>query len=95
LQASASGEDTSRGLKGKVVGGALPQRWPIWLKPELVEMDGPAAGPSPASHPITQDGRIFLVPTPGHAVGHLSEVVSAEDVTYFIAGDVAPAMRTS
>jgi N-acyl homoserine lactone hydrolase len=79
--------EASRGLKGKMVGGALPQRWPIWLKPELVEMDGPAIDPFPASHSLTQDERIFLVPTPGHAVGHLSVVVRAEGVTYFVAGD--------
>lgn len=85
--------EASKGLKGKVVGGALPQRWPIWLRPELVEMDGPAAGPFPASHPITKDGRIFLVPTPGHAVGHLSVVVRAEEVTYFLAGDVTYAEK--
>ena len=35
----------SKGLKGKVVGGALPQRWPLWFKPELVEMKGPVVGP--------------------------------------------------
>lgn len=79
--------EASKGLKGKVVGGALPQRWPIWFKPELVAMKGPVVGPFPASHPVTRDGRIFLVPTPGHAVGHLSVVVRAEGVTYFLAGD--------
>ena len=79
--------NASKGLKGKLVGGALPQRWPIWLKPDLVEMDGPAVGPFPTSHAITQDKSIFLVPTPGHAVGHLSVVVRAEGVTYFLAGD--------
>jgi glyoxylase-like metal-dependent hydrolase (beta-lactamase superfamily II) len=85
--------EASRGLKGKVVGGALPQRWPIWFKPDLVEMDGSAAGPFPASQPITQDGRIFLVPTPGHAVGHLSVVVRAEGVTYLLAGDATYAEK--
>jgi len=79
--------EASKGLKGKVVGGALPQRWPIWLRPELVAMNGPSVGPFPGSHPVTQDGRIFFVPTPGHAVGHLSVVVRAESVTYFLAGD--------
>lgn len=85
--------EASRGLKGKVAGGALPQRWPIWLKPELVEMTEPAAGPFPGSYPITKDGRIFLVPTPGHAVGHLSVVVRAEGVTYFVAGDATYAEK--
>lgn len=78
--------NASRGLKGMLM-GCLPQRWPIWLKPELVDMDGPAIGPFPSSHPITDDGSIFLVPTPGHAEGHVSVVVRDRDVTYFLAGD--------
>lgn len=78
--------EVSRGFKGKMM-GCLPQRWPIWFRPELVDMDGPAVGPFPASHPITKDGRIFMVPTPGHSVGHVSVVVRGEDITYFLAGD--------
>ena len=85
--------EASRGLKGMVIGGALPQRWPIWLKPQLVGMDGPAMGPFPASYSITQDQRIFLVPTPGHAAGHLSVVARAEGVTYFLAGDATYAQK--
>jgi hypothetical protein len=42
--------------------GCLPQRWPIWLKPELVRIDGPPVGPFPTSHPF--QGRP-LVPRPG------------------------------
>lgn len=78
--------EVSRGFKGMMM-GCLPQRWPIWFKPELVDMDGPAIGPFPASHPVTRDGRIALVPTPGHAAGHVSVIVRGEDVTYFLAGD--------
>jgi N-acyl homoserine lactone hydrolase len=44
-------------------------------------------GPFPGSHPITRDGRIFLVPTPGHSKGHASVVVRDDHVTYFFAGD--------
>ena len=58
--------------------GCLPQRWPIWLKPRLIDMTGPREGPFAGSYPITQDKRIFLVPTPGHAIGHVSVVVRAE-----------------
>ena len=54
----------STGLRGKMT-GCLPQRWPVWMAPELVDMDGPAIGPFPASHPLTSDGRVALVPTPG------------------------------
>ena len=84
--ASRDSFEASCGLKGMLM-GCLPQRWPIWFKPDLVDMDGPAVGPFPTSHPITRDGRIFLVPTPGHAKGHVAVVVRGEDVTYFLAGD--------
>ena len=76
----------STGVRGMMM-GCLPQRWPIWLSPELVEMDGPPIGPFPASHPVTSDGRVLLVPTPGHAIGHCSVIALDEDVAYFLAGD--------
>jgi N-acyl homoserine lactone hydrolase len=40
-----------------------------------------------ASYPVTQDGRVILVPTPGHIPGHVSVIVRDTDITYFIAGD--------
>ncbi|PZQ51713.1 MAG: MBL fold metallo-hydrolase [Rhodovulum sulfidophilum] len=76
----------STGIKGALM-GCLPMRWPIWLKPELVDMDGPPVGPFPASHALTADGRILMVPTPGHVAGHCAVVVKDDDVTYFLAGD--------
>lgn len=78
--------EISKGLKGAMM-GCLPQRWPVWLKPELVEMDGPPVGPFPASHAVTRDGRILMVPTPGHVGGHVSVIVRDYDLTYFLAGD--------
>jgi glyoxylase-like metal-dependent hydrolase (beta-lactamase superfamily II) len=78
--------EVSRGLKGMMM-GCLPQRWPIWFRPELVDMDGPPVGPFAASHRITKDGRILMVPTPGHSVGHVSIIVRGDDLTYFFAGD--------
>jgi len=84
--ASRQGYQASRGMKGKLT-GCLPHRWPIWLKPELVSINGPAVGPFPASHPVTADRRIFLVSTPGHSVGHISVVVRSEGCSFFLAGD--------
>ncbi len=78
--------EASRGFKGMMM-GCLPQRWPTWFKPELVTMDGSPVGPFPASHAITGDGRILLVPTPGHAAGHASVIVRGDGVTWFLAGD--------
>ncbi len=80
------GWSISTGLKGKMM-GCLPQRWPIWFRPKLVSMDGPAVGPFPSSHRITRDGRILLVPTPGHFYGHASVIVRGDGITYFLAGD--------
>ena len=43
--------------------------------------------PFPSSHPITKDGRIFIVPAPGHYVGHSAVVARSEDITYLFSGD--------
>lgn len=53
--ASRENYEASRGFKGKLM-GCLPQRWPVWLKPDLVDLTGPAVGPFAATHPITADG---------------------------------------
>ncbi|MCO5063954.1 MAG: N-acyl homoserine lactonase family protein [Rhizobiaceae bacterium] len=76
----------STGIRGKMM-GCLPHRWPVWFKPELFDFDGPPIGPFARSKPVTSDGRVAIVPTPGHATGHASVIVQGEDVTYFIAGD--------
>jgi glyoxylase-like metal-dependent hydrolase (beta-lactamase superfamily II) len=86
IVASRENYTFSRSLKGKI-GGCLPQRWPIWLKPELVALDGPAIGPFAASCPITGDGRVALVPTPGHVNGHVSVLVRDDNLTVFIVAD--------
>src|SRR5262245_14873522 len=78
--------DAYSGFRGMMM-GCLPQRWPIWLKPRLIEINGPREGSFASSYLITQDKRIFLVPTPGHAIGHASVVVRTEGLTYFLAGD--------
>jgi glyoxylase-like metal-dependent hydrolase (beta-lactamase superfamily II) len=80
--------EASRGFKGMLM-GCLPQRWPVWLRPELVEMNGPPVGPFAGSHAVTKDGRIRFVPTPGHAPGHCAVIVESDDVTYLLIGDAA------
>lgn len=73
-------------MKGRIF-GCLPQHFPRWLRPELIEFGNGACGPFLQSHPVTRDKRILLVSTPGHMRGHLSVVVRAPDVTYVLAGD--------
>ncbi|MEQ6898843.1 N-acyl homoserine lactonase family protein [Microbacterium sp. KR10-403] len=70
------------------VEGAVPQHWPHGFHPELLRQTGPALGPWDATYPITSDGRIVAVPTPGHVPGHICVVVFADDATYLLGGDV-------
>jgi N-acyl homoserine lactone hydrolase len=46
-------------------------------------------GPFDYSFPLTRDGRVIAVPTPGHTAGHMSVIVIDDDRHYFIAGDVS------
>jgi N-acyl homoserine lactone hydrolase len=83
---SAENYQAALGLPGILI-GANPARWPSWFSPRLVELAGPAAGSFERTLPLTADGTVFLVPTPGHMAGHLSVVVRSPEVTYFLAGD--------
>jgi glyoxylase-like metal-dependent hydrolase (beta-lactamase superfamily II) len=76
----------STGLKGALL-GTLPSQWPAWFAPRQVSFTGPPAGPFGHTLPLTADGTIFAVPTPGHMPGHMSVVVRAPEVTYFLAAD--------
>jgi N-acyl homoserine lactone hydrolase len=74
------------GLKGALI-GAVPSRWPSWFEPRRVQLTGPRVASFDRTLPLTSDGTVFAVPTPGHMLGHLSVVVRAPEVTYFLAGD--------
>lgn len=70
------------------VEGAVPKHWPADFEPALLHLTGPALGPWERTYPITADGKVVGVPTPGHVPGHLSVVVFADDATYFLGGDI-------
>jgi glyoxylase-like metal-dependent hydrolase (beta-lactamase superfamily II) len=69
--------------------GFLPNRWPDWFRPTLVDMPPEPLGSFPSSYRVTQAGDVHLFPTPGHTPGHLSVVVTTADVSYFLAGDAS------
>lgn len=69
--------------------GAVPSQWPADFAPITMSPTGPPIGPWENSYPITADGRVSAVDTPGHVVGHLSLVVRGDDVTYFLLGDAS------
>ncbi|MEU6404006.1 N-acyl homoserine lactonase family protein [Streptomyces sp. NPDC046985] len=76
----------SHGFRGTLA-GALPHDWPSWFAPNRIAFTGPPAGPFAHTYPVTEDGKIFCVPTPGHMPGHMSVVVRNDSTTYFLAGD--------
>lgn len=75
--------------------GCAPNHWPKAFSPKLMEFNGPTIGPWKRSSPITSDGAVVAVPTPGHVPGHISVIFAAIDAqnrhgretTYLITGD--------
>jgi N-acyl homoserine lactone hydrolase len=64
-------------------------KWPEWLAPRIVTFNAGTLGGLARSQPLTGDGAIFLVRTPGHTLGHISAVVQDGDLLYFFAGDAS------
>jgi N-acyl homoserine lactone hydrolase len=69
--------------------GAVHSLWPAGFSPRLVEHNGPALGPFPASLPLTRAGDLLLLPTPGHSYGHQSVLLRDGERSYLFAGDLA------
>lgn len=80
--------EAARGFTGKLA-GYLPHRWPQWLSPTLVRLPEQNFGPFTRSMPLTEDGKIQVVATPGHSVGHMSVIVEMDGLHYFLAGDAS------
>jgi N-acyl homoserine lactone hydrolase len=76
------------GFRGQLR-GFLPQHWPTWFSPTLVDFTSQPRGPFPSSYALTTAGDIQLVPTPGHTLGHLSVIVQDDESTLFFAGDTS------
>lgn len=68
--------------------GAVPKQWPKGWKPRLLTPSDQPVGPWNTSYPITSDGRIVAVDTPGHVPGHICLVVYGDNATYVLGGDV-------
>lgn len=68
--------------------GYFPKNWPSWFKPKLINYIDKKEGEFSQTYPVTQDGSIVIVPTPGHSIGHQSVIVKDESFTCFIGGDL-------
>jgi N-acyl homoserine lactone hydrolase len=85
----ARGEyQAARGIAGRIQ-GYLPDRWPTWLHPRLIDFQERPVGPFPASLPLTRSEDIILLSTPGHTPHHLSVLVRDGDFSYILAGDTS------
>jgi glyoxylase-like metal-dependent hydrolase (beta-lactamase superfamily II) len=82
----------ARGFAGRLR-GYLPNRWPDWFAPRSIAFAPEPFGPFDRSQRVTSDGSVVIVPTPGHTPGHVSVVVVAGDVRYFLAGDTTYTQR--
>ena len=76
------------GLRGRLL-GYLPERWPKGFDPAPLRWEGGPVGPFDRSAPLTRDGTVFAVPSPGHTPGHISVVVMDGDTAMVLAGDAA------
>jgi len=79
---------TSQGAVGKLR-GYLPQHFPRWLRPTLLDLRPWKDAPLDGGMPLTQAGDVRIVPTPGHTAGHLSVLVDEPEQTLFMAGDAS------
>jgi glyoxylase-like metal-dependent hydrolase (beta-lactamase superfamily II) len=84
--------ESARGFMGKLQ-GYLPHRWPEWFAPTPIPFEAAPVGPFGRSYAVTEAGDVLVVPTPGHTPGHVSVIVKAEGVSYFLAGDTSYTQR--
>ncbi|PKD43897.1 N-acyl homoserine lactonase family protein [Rhodohalobacter barkolensis] len=80
--------EAAKGTLGKLR-GYLPQHWKDWFQPKEIEFQNQVYGPFARSFPVTNDGSIIIVPTPGHTPGHVSVVVNTGNEKIFLAGDTS------
>jgi glyoxylase-like metal-dependent hydrolase (beta-lactamase superfamily II) len=72
----------------------LRQPLPAGFSPQPLVLDGGPFGAFSHSRPLTQDGRIVVVPTPGHTPGHVS-VICIDDAGrhVMLAGDATDTLE--
>jgi glyoxylase-like metal-dependent hydrolase (beta-lactamase superfamily II) len=78
----------------RLMRGVLRQPLPGGFSPKPFELEGPAFGAFERSRPLSRDGRIVAVPTPGHTPGHVSVVCVEDDGRHvMLAGDVTDTLE--
>lgn len=72
-----------------VFNGYLTMHYPDWFKPKTIHYHDGAYASFACSTALTQDGRVRIVPTTGHTMGHQSVIVDMGDYQVLIAGDAS------
>jgi glyoxylase-like metal-dependent hydrolase (beta-lactamase superfamily II) len=83
-----------RSPMARVMRRVLRQPLPPGFAPEPFGLDGGPFGAFPRSHPLSDDGRIVAVGTPGHTSGHMS-VICVDDAGrhVLLAGDATDTLE--
>ncbi|MEG9500065.1 N-acyl homoserine lactonase family protein [Mannheimia indoligenes] len=72
-----------------VFNGYLTKHYPDWFAPQRVQFNDGAFESFEESHKLTKDGKIRLVPTAGHTLGHQAVIVDMGDHYILIGGDAS------
>lgn len=67
----------------------LPELYPAWFKPHLVDYKFDSVDSFGQSVALTEAGDVLLVATPGHTHHHSSVLFQADDAHYLFAGDTS------
>ena len=76
------------GMAG-LIRGYLPNRWPTWFAPHLIDFAPETFGSFSSSYSLTQAGDVVLVPTMGHTARHLSVITKDGNESIFLEGDTS------
>ncbi len=76
-----------RSLESRATRLLLRQPLPRGFDPRPVGFDGPPTGAFDSSHLLTAEGRVRMVPAPGHTPGHAAVLVDRDDHHVLLCGD--------